>query len=192
MLLDDKRDLQLERTLAADAPVLPSKGKTVAAEDKAQRMKCDYLIASKWPKADRKRFQIDINMIRMYQKPCWHFIKQRRLQPWLVQLKALWTVLRIKQSSFIQRVYAGTLATSACTFVTASTMPSEGSHCKVVSSSLFITFHDINWRVLRTSQHACTQRTVVLPSGNSHALQNKHLLRDKSSFALSMQDLSIR
>ena len=60
MLLDDKRDLQLERTLAADVAVLPSKGKTVAAEDKAQRVECDYLIAGKWPKVNRKRYLIDI------------------------------------------------------------------------------------------------------------------------------------
>ena len=72
----------------------------------------------------------------MYQKPCWHFTKQRRSQRWLVQLKALWTVLEIKQNSVIQMVYAGTLTTSACTFVTLATMPSEGSHCKVASSSV--------------------------------------------------------
>ena len=64
------------------------------------------------------------------------YIHQRRSQLWLVQLKALRIVLEIKQSSFIQRIYAGTLTTSACTFVTLTTMPSEGSHCKVVSSSV--------------------------------------------------------
>ena len=63
------------------------------------------------------------------------YIHQRRSQRWLVQLKALRTVLEIKQSSYIHEVYAGTLTTSACTFVTVTTMPSEGSHCKVVSSS---------------------------------------------------------
>ena len=47
LLLDDKRDLQFERTLAADVAVLSSKEKTVAAEDKAQRVECDYSIASK-------------------------------------------------------------------------------------------------------------------------------------------------
>ena len=47
MLLDDKQDPQLEKTLAADASVLPSKGKTVAAEDQAQAIECKYLIASK-------------------------------------------------------------------------------------------------------------------------------------------------
>ena len=64
------------------------------------------------------------------------YIHQRRSQRWLVQLKALRTVLEIKQSSIIHEVYAGTLTTSACTFVTVATMPSEGSHCKVVSSSV--------------------------------------------------------
>ena len=47
MLLDDKQDLQLERTLVADVAVLPSKAKTVAAEDKPQWVECDYSIASK-------------------------------------------------------------------------------------------------------------------------------------------------
>ena len=47
LLLDDKRDLQLEKTLAADAPVLPSKEETVAAEDQAQAIEYKYLIASK-------------------------------------------------------------------------------------------------------------------------------------------------
>ena len=64
------------------------------------------------------------------------YIHQRRSQRWLVQVKALRTVLEIKQSSIIHEVYAGTLTTSACTFVTVTTMPSEGSHCKVVSSSV--------------------------------------------------------
>ena len=70
------------------------------------------------------------------------YIKQRRSQRWLVHLKALQMVLEIKQSFIIHKVYAGTLKTSACTFVTVATMPSEGSLCKVVSSSvsLFITF----------------------------------------------------
>ena len=47
MLLDDKRDLQLERTLAADVAVLSAKEETVAADDKPQRVECDYSIASK-------------------------------------------------------------------------------------------------------------------------------------------------
>ena len=57
MLLDDKQDLQLKKTLAADIPVLPSKEETVAAEDKAQRVECDYSIASKWPKVERERYR---------------------------------------------------------------------------------------------------------------------------------------
>ena len=55
---------------------------------------------------------------------------------------------------------------------------------------LFIILTDKS--LIRTSQHACTQRIVVFPIRNSHALQNKHLLRDKLWFALSLQDHSIR
>ena len=66
------------------------------------------------------------------------YIKQRRSQRLLVHLKALQTVMEIRRSSDFHKVYAGTLMTSACTFVTLKIMPSEGSHCKVVLFSLFI------------------------------------------------------
>ena len=46
LLLDDKQDPQLEKTLAADASVVPPKAKTVTAEDQAQAIECKYLIAS--------------------------------------------------------------------------------------------------------------------------------------------------
>ena len=145
-------------------------------------------------KADRKRFQIDINMIRMYQKPCWHIYKIEEITTLAGATKGFADGAGdqakfcypdgICWNPYDKCLYLCDTGNNAIRRITL-----QGSFI-FSFHHLFITLTDKC--MIRTSQHACARRIVVLPNRNSHALQNKHLLRDKSGFALSLQDLSIR